>query len=63
MIISLCNLYQLSLDELDSDYLEFENKDNYLLEIAGYFKLNKEHRSIIENNISFLSKLENEVEK
>lgn len=59
MILSLCNLYNLSLNELYSDYLNFYNKKDDISLISGYLSLNSEHRLIVENIISFLNKLEN----
>lgn len=58
IIIKLCSLYGITLDYLYSDYLKADNKLDGLSKIIGYFKLNDEHQSIIENNITFLNKLE-----
>lgn len=61
VIIELCNLYNITLNELYSEYLTFnldEIKEKYP-NIVGYHQLNHEHRSIIDNTIEFLKSLEN----
>lgn len=60
LILELCSLYGLSLDDLYSKYLKNVPKQEDLSKITGYFKLNPEYRSIIENNIEFLNKLQND---
>lgn len=59
LIIDLCNLYGITLDFLYADYLKVNSSFEDISSISGYFKLNDEHKSIIENNITFLNKLEN----
>ncbi len=58
LILKLCSLYNISLDYLYSDYLKSESFSDDLLKINGYLKLNEYNRSIIENNIMFLNKLQ-----
>ena len=57
-IIDLCSLYKITLNDLYSDYIKQDNNLD-LTKISGYFNLNEEYRSIIDNNISFLNKLQN----
>lgn len=57
IILSLCNLYKITPNDLYSDYLEINTDD--LSKIVGYSNLNDEHKSIVENTITFLNKLEN----
>lgn len=59
LILELCNLYSITLNDLYADYLDIESTTNDLSHIIGYFKLNSYNRSIIENNIAFLNKLQN----
>lgn len=57
VIINLCNLYNLNPNILFEDFLT--TTSNYTSsEICGYNNLNDEHKQIIINSISFLSKLE-----
>ena len=58
LILKLCNLYNVTLNDLYSDYLDIPAEKD-LTKISGYFNLNNEHKSIVENSISFLNKLEN----
>lgn len=54
MILSLCNLYNLSLDKLYGQYLN----DYPCSELSGFYRLNKEHKQIIIKNISLLNEIE-----
>lgn len=58
IIIKLCSLYGITLDYLYSDYLDLDSIPYDLSSIVGYFKLNDEHKAIIENTIVFLNRLE-----
>ena len=58
LLLKLCNLYNITLNDLYCDYLKSDSNSE-ITKISGYFKLNDEHKRIIENNISFLNKLEN----
>lgn len=57
LIINLCNLYKISLDYLYSDYLNI-NSPSDLAKISGYFNLKSDYKNIVENNISYLNKLQ-----
>ncbi len=59
IIIELCSLYGITPDYLYSDYIKANHLED-LSKIIGYFKLNDEHKAIIENNIAFLNKLESD---
>lgn len=59
IIIALCNLYGISLNDLYSDYLKIDSTFQDLSKISGYFNLNDDYKSIVENNIAFLNKLQN----
>ena len=56
VILELCNLYGITLNDLYSDYLNEERND--ITSISGFFKLNDDHKSIIINSISYMNKLE-----
>lgn len=62
LILELCSLYGITLDELYCDYLKIDSDSRDLTNISGYFKLKKDYRSIIDNNIAFLNKLQNELQ-
>lgn len=57
LLIDLCNLYNITLNDLYSDYLKNPSK-NGNSSIIGYNELNEEYRSIIDNNIQFLNNLQ-----
>ena len=61
LIIELCNLYEISLNDIYGIYLKAINlsasKDK-CPNIVGYNELPSEYRSIIDNNISFLNTLQ-----
>lgn len=59
LILKLCSLYNITLNDLYSDYLNTNQPKEDLSQIAGYFSLNDEYRSIIQNSITFLNKLQN----
>ena len=62
LIIELCNLYEISLNDIYGIYLKAINlsasKDK-CPNIVGYNELSSEYRSIIDNNISYLNTLQN----
>ena len=57
LILKLCSIYGITPNDLYADYLDLESNTD-LTKIIGYFKLNDEHKKIIENSISFMNKLE-----
>lgn len=62
LIIELCNLYDITLNDLYGIHLKAINlsasKDK-CPNIIGYNELSSEYRSIIDNNINFLNTLQN----
>lgn len=59
-IIELCNLYNISLNDIYGDYLKFdfnEIQQNFP-SIVGYHELNEEYKSIIDNSIQYLNTLQ-----
>ena len=62
LIIELCNLYEISLNDIYGIYLKAINSSaskDKCPNIVGYNELSSEYRSIIDNNISFLNTLQN----
>lgn len=58
VLVELCNLYKITLNDLFSDYLEKKTQEYDISSLTGYFKLSKEHKIIIDNTISLLNNLE-----
>lgn len=56
IIIQLCNLYNISLNDLYGEYLT--NSGGNHSSSLGFSNLNQEHQLIIENTIEFLLSLE-----
>lgn len=58
-IIFLCNLYNLTLNDLYGEYINVSTdlKDN--IPFCGYIALNDEYKSIVDNVITHLRKLQN----
>ena len=59
VLISLCNLYKITLDDIFADYLTIDKKGFDISAISGYFNLSDEHQTIVNSMISMLSNLEN----
>ena len=57
-ILYLCSLYKITLNDLYSDYLNFDTTQIDTVTINGYLNLNEEYRGIIDNNISYLNNLQ-----
>lgn len=64
LIIELCNLYNITLDDLYSNYLilNYNTKKDDLPNIVGYSQLSNEYRSIIDNTISFLINMQKQTD-
>ena len=58
-MIDLCNLYNITLNDVYSDYLTSNNIENQS-SIIGYNQLKNDYRQIIDNNILFLNNLQNQ---
>lgn len=56
VLIRICNLFQISLDQIFSEYLSV--KDNKILEysLVGFEKLSKKDKETIENLIIYFNK-------
>lgn len=59
LIIDLCNLYKISLNDIYSEYLS-TNFDYNVSSVKGYQTLSAEYRSIVDNTIQFLNKLQSQ---
>ena len=56
VLIRICNLFQITIDQIFSEYLK--TKENRCLEysLAGYEKLSKEDKKTIEHLIMYFNK-------
>ena len=66
LLIELCNLYDITLNDLYGVYLkaiDLSNANDKCPNIVGYNELSSEYRSIIDNNINFLNTLQNKKKK
>jgi len=62
LMIELCNLYGITLDDLYGIYLQsidYSKYKNKCPNVVGYNQLCPEYRSIIDNNINYLNTLQN----
>lgn len=58
IIINLCKLYHISLNDLYGEYVNVEINSNNIA-FSGYINLNSEYKSIVDNTINYLNKLQN----
>lgn len=58
IIIELCNLYNITLNDLYADFLNSNSIENQS-SIIGYKQLKEDYKLIIDNNIQFLNSLQN----
>lgn len=60
LIVELCNLYGTDLNTIYSDYLkiDFNKLEQNFPNIIGYYQLNDEYRSIVDNTIQYLNKIQ-----
>lgn len=56
VLIRMCNLFKIGIDEIFSDYLNFEEKSSVEFGLMGYSKLSKKDKETIENLIMFFNK-------
>lgn len=57
-ILSLCNLYHITPNDLYVEYVDVEIDPNNIT-FSGYINLNSEYKSIVDNTINYLNKLQN----
>lgn len=60
LIINLCKLYHIALNDLYGEYIDANTDLSENLSFCGYISLNNEYKSIIDNNINYLNKLQND---
>lgn len=56
-LIKLCNIYNISPNDLLSEYIYFDI-DTTNIDLCGFYSLNKEHKNIILDLINFFNQQE-----
>lgn len=59
LIINICKLYHISLDDLYGEYLQVSTSLSKNINFCGYLSLKEEYKSIVDNSITYLNKLQN----
>lgn len=58
LMIDLCNIYNITLNDIYADFINTENVTNNS-SIIGYNALKDEYKQIIDNNIQYMNSLQN----
>lgn len=56
VLIRICNLFKVSLDQIFSEYLKIRENKSLEYPIAGYEQLSKEDKETIEHLITYFNK-------
>lgn len=56
VLIRICNLFKITLDQIFSEYLKVEENRSLNYSLAGYEKLSKEDKKTIEHLIIYFNK-------
>ena len=56
ILVKMCNIYNVGLDQIFSKYLNFKQNKTLEYGISGYEKLNSEDKKTIEYLINFFNK-------
>ena len=56
ILIRICNLFKISIDQIFSEYLEVKENKSLEYSLAGYDKLSKEDKNTIEHLIIYFNK-------
>ncbi len=56
VLIRICNLFKVSLDQIFSEYLKIKENKSLEYSISGYDKLNKEDKETIGHLITYFNK-------
>ena len=60
VLIKMCNLFKISLDQIFSKYLDVTNNKTLEYLLSGYDKLSKEDKQTIEHLIMYFNKSKEE---
>lgn len=56
VLVKICNLFQISLDQIFSKYLKVKENKSLEYSLAGYDKLSKEDKNTIKHLIMYFNK-------
>lgn len=56
VLIRICNLFQVSLDQIFSEYLNVKENKSLEYSLAGYEKLSKDDKKTIDHLITYFNK-------
>ena len=56
VLIRICNLFKVSMDQIFSEYLNIKENKNIEYSLAGFDKLSKKDKETIENLIIYFNK-------
>ncbi len=56
VLIRICNLFKVSMDQIFSEYLNVKENKNLEYSLAGFDKLSKKDKETIENLIIYFNK-------
>ena len=57
VLIKICNVFQISLDQVFSEYLNINENKSMEYSLAGFDKLSKKDKETIENLIMYFNKI------
>ena len=57
VLIKICNVFQISLDQFFSEYLNIKENKSMEYSLAGFDKLSKKDKETIENLIMYFNKI------
>ena len=55
VLIRMCNLYKVSLDQIFNEYLKVKKNRSLEYSLAGYDKLSRDHKRTIEHLITYFN--------
>ena len=58
VLIKICNVFQISLDQVFSEYLNIKENKSMEYSLAGFDKLSKKDKETIENLIMYFNKID-----
>ena len=56
VLIRICNLFKVSMDQIFSEYLNIKENKNIEYSLAGFDKLSKKDKETIDNLITYFNK-------
>ena len=56
VLVKICNLFNVSMDQIFSEYLKIKENKNIEYSLSGFDKLSKKDKNTIENLIMYFNK-------